>query len=156
MFKSRLSPCPLRRKRLIAGAAMLAASLLITPEAQAAEPGAERALGSTAFGVPRLSWNMAPELQLQPERARLMLVLPPEWMPTPDFGALGRLGMPLDPSKSWVFRRPQRTSHATSVTIGTSVRLRITDPSRSIDFGLRLMPRAAIAVLRFDPTARLH
>lgn len=130
---------------VFAAAASLA-SVLIAPEAAAAEPE----LGTTVFGVPRLSWHMAPPLQLQPERARLMLVLPIEWMPATDLGALG---MPLDPNKRWVFHRAQLSTQA---TIGTSLRLRITDPAHSIDFGLRLMPRAAIAVLRFDPTGRLH
>ncbi|PRQ05242.1 hypothetical protein [Enhygromyxa salina] len=148
---------------VVAAAASLA-TLLITPAAGATEPepGAESALeaaaestselqlGSTIFGVPRLSWTMAPPLQLQPERARLMLLLPTEWMPTPDYG---KLGVPFDPEKSWEFQNDQRLTEA---TIGTSLRLRITDPEHSIDFRLRLMPRAAIAVLHFDPTARLH
>jgi hypothetical protein len=110
-------------------------------------------LGNTIFGAPRLSWTSPPQLQLQPERARLMLVLPIEWMPAPDYGSLGSLGMPFDPHKRWVFHRDERRTQA---TIGTSLRLRVTDPKHSIDFRLRLMPRAAIAVLRFDPTGRLH
>ncbi|WP_106392692.1 hypothetical protein [Enhygromyxa salina] len=129
---------------MLGAAAMMAASL-VSPEAVAAEP-----LGTTLLGAPRMSWRMPPPLNLQPERARLVLNLPPEWMPAPDFGILG---VPLDPSIDWEFRRAQRMTRA---TIGTSVRLQISDPAHSIHFGLRLMPRAAIAVLRFDPTARLH
>jgi hypothetical protein len=103
-------------------------------------------LGSTKFGTPRLSWSMTPPpLRLQPEGARLMLELPREWMPAPDFG---RLGISLDPNKHWEFRRATRMTRA---TLGTSVHLHVSDRSRSIDFGLSLLPRAAIATLRFDP-----
>jgi hypothetical protein len=135
------------------GAASLA-SVLVTPEASAGEPDEPApALGTTTFGVPRPSWHFAPPLQLQPERARLMLTLPVEWMPPVDPGALGLRGINLDPQKSWVFQRDQLQTRA---TIGTSFRLHISSPEHSIDFGLRVMPRAAFAVLRFDPTARLH
>jgi hypothetical protein len=109
-----------------------------------------RSLGSTVFGMPRLSWSTTPPpLRLQPEGARLMLELPREWMPAPD---LGWLGVPLDPNKHWEFRRATRMTRA---TLGTSVHLHISDRSRSIDFGLSLLPRAAIATLRFDPLASL-
>jgi hypothetical protein len=150
---------------VMGGAMGLVASVVLCPNAEAS-PGArgderderaERAdqgenktespsLGSTKFGTPRLSWSMTPPpLRLQPEGARLMLELPREWMPAPDFG---RLGIPLDPNKHWEFRRATRMTRA---TLGTSVHLHVSDRARSIDFGLSLLPRAAIATLRFDP-----
>jgi hypothetical protein len=139
-----------RSKRFVGwvlGAAAMLATTLVAAEAEASNG---RALGSTAFGAPRLSWNMAPPLHLQPESARLVLYLPSEWMPpAPRAGSFGNLI--LDPNKHWEFRRATRLTRA---TIGTSVHLHINDPARSIDFGLSLLPRAAIAVLRFDPLAR--
>ncbi|KIG14416.1 hypothetical protein DB30_06759 [Enhygromyxa salina] len=126
--------------------------MLTAPEAGATKPESaaetmpQPALGTTVFGIQRLSWTMPPPLQLQPERARLMLVLPVEWMPATDYGFLAGF----EPYKRWEFQRDQRQTQA---TIGTSLRLRVTDPEHSIDFRLRLMPRAAIAVLHFDPTA---
>lgn len=117
---------------------------------QSEDKVASASLGSTIFGTPRLSWSMTPPpLRLQPEGARLMLELPPEWMPAPD---LGRLGVVLDPNKHWEFRRATRMTRA---TLGASVHLHVTDRSRSIDFGLSLLPRAAIATLRFDPLGPL-
>lgn len=138
----------------VVGAVASVASMVVCPNADAS-PGerdersedkvASPSLGSTIFGTPRLSWSMTPPpLRLQPEGARLMLELPPEWMPAPD---LGRLGYALDPNKHWEFRRATRMTRA---TLGTSVHLHVTDRSRSIDFGLSLLPRAAIATLRFD------
>ncbi len=94
----------------------------------------------------QLSWRMAPPtLRLQPEGARLVLDLPAEWMPAPDFGRLGR---PLDPNKSWTFHGGHQR---TSASIGTSLRLSVEDRSRSLWFGISVLPRAAVAVLRFDP-----
>lgn len=136
----------------------MVASLALCPNAEAAPGDREQqsenktekpSLGSTIFGTPRLSWTMAPPLRLQPEGARLMLELPREWMPAPD---LGRLGFPLDTNKHWEFHRATRTTRA---TLGTSVHLHISDRSRAIDFGLSLLPRAAIATLRFDPLGPL-
>lgn len=184
MFVSRPSSCPRRRQRFVArlaagmfagifgAAATLASSLILIPipQAHAAEPpnaaepdAAKPALGSTAFGVPRPTWY-APQfqIQLQPERARLMLFLPKEWMPAPDPGVLAAMGfsgvegmdsLPASLGTQWVFH--QRHSMLTA-TMATSVGLEISAPYHSVDFQLRLMPRAAIAVLRFDPTGRLH
>jgi hypothetical protein len=114
------------------GAAAMLATALISPDADAKS---------------RPSWSMAPPLKLQPEGARLTLELPPEWMPPPD---LGVLRFPLDPNKHWEFQRDTRMTRA---TLGTSVHLHVSDRARSIDFGLSLLPRAAIATLRFDPLA---
>lgn len=148
----------------VVGALVAAASLVLCPDAEASpgDRGDDRvddrsenkaespSLGSTVFGTPRLSWSMTPPiLGLQPEGARLMLELPPEWMPAPDFG---RLGYALDTNKHWEFRRATRMTRA---TLGTSVHLHVSDRSRSIDFGLSLLPRAAIATLRFDPLGSL-
>lgn len=138
-FARSLSSC------LVGGAALLAASLY-APEAAASE-GEELSLGATVFGTPRPNWYVSPPLHLQPESARLVLYLPSEWMPPPDFGFLG---VPFDPNKHWEFRRSTRLTRA---TLGASVHLHVNDPSHSIDFGLSLLPRAAIAVLRFDPAA---
>jgi hypothetical protein len=134
----------------VTGAAAMFATMVWCPSVEAS-PGAPSPdvsrpdLGSTIFGTPRLSWSMAPPLRLQPEGARLTLELPREWMPAPD---LGLLGVPLDPNKHWEFRRAERMTRA---TIGTSVHLQVSAPS--IDFGLSLLPRAAVATLRFDPLA---
>jgi hypothetical protein len=95
------------------------------------------------------SWRMAPPtLRLQPEGARLVLNLPSEWLPPPD---LGRLGIPLDPNKHWTFRRAHQL---TSASIGAGLQLQVVDRSRSLGFGLTVLPRAAVAVLRFDPLPR--
>jgi hypothetical protein len=135
----------------VAGAAAMFASMVLCPNAEASKPDASSSgsnLGSTIFGTPRPSWSMAPPLRLQPEGARLMLELPREWMPAAD---LGLLGYTIDPNKHWEFRRSTRMTRA---TLGTSVHLHVSDRARSIDFGLSLLPRAAIATLRFDPLAR--
>lgn len=161
MLKSPPSYHPRRRKCVaswIFAAAASLVSVLVAPVAGAGESAGEPdkpapVLGTTAFGVPRPSWHVAPTLQLQPERARLMLTLPVEWMPPAELGALAMRGLDFDPNKSWVFQRDQLMTRA---TIGTSFRLHISSPEHSIDFGLRVMPRAAFAVLRFDPTWRLH
>jgi hypothetical protein len=143
----------------IVGAAAMLASLVLCPNAEASwgerarqseNKGESPSLGSTIFGTPRLSWSMAPPLlRLQPESARLMLELPREWMPAPDIGRLGHL---FDTNKHWEFRRATRMTRA---TLGTSVHLHVTDRSRAVDFGLSLLPRAAIATLRFDPLGPL-
>lgn len=104
----------------------------------------------TSFGTPRLTWSMPPVINLQPQRARLMLNLPSEWMPEPDIGFLAARGISLVPQKEWEFHRAHLRTKA---TIGPNVVLRIQDRAHSLDFGLRLMPRSAVAVLRFDPTA---
>lgn len=133
---------------VVSAAAMLAAAL-VSPDAHAGKGDRSMpTLGAALFGTPRPSWSMVPPLLLQPEHARLTLELPREWMPAPDFGVLR---MPLDPNKHWEFRRDTRLTRA---TLGTSVHLQVSDRSRSIDFGLSLLPRAAIATLRFDPLAR--
>jgi hypothetical protein len=119
--------------------------MVLCPSARAAEPKSEPSLGSTVFGTPRVSWSMAPPLRLQPEGARLVLELPPEWMPAPDFG---RLGYAFDPNKHWEFHRATRMTRA---TLGASVHLQVSDRAHSFDFGLSLLPRAAVATLRFDP-----
>jgi hypothetical protein len=154
----------------ILSVAAVLATLMLSPDAEAAKPAvsvpdasgpdasgpdesADSAdpthnLGRTIFGMPRMSWTMAPPLlQLQPEAARLMLLLPPEWMPAPDFGLRG---VPFDPNKHWEFHRDTRMTRA---TLGTSVHLQITNSSRSFDFGLSLLPRAALATFSFDPLA---
>lgn len=150
MSPSTSRPRTRRSKRFggwLLGAAAMLATTLVAAEVEASDG---RALGSTAFGAPRLSWNLAPPLNLQPESARLVLYLPSEWMPpTPRTGSAGALL--LDPNKHWEFRRATRLTRA---TIGASVHLHINDSARSIDFGLSLLPRAALAVLRFDPLAR--
>lgn len=143
---------PARRKRSAAWLMAVGVGLagcLVAGTAHADEPQPSRELGATAFGTPRLAWNAAPPLRLQPEGARLMLELPPEWMPEPDYGRLGRA---FDPNKHWEIHRAVTTRW----TLGTQVHLHVTDPAHSIDFGLSLMPRAAFAVLRFDPIARWH
>lgn len=132
---------------VVSSAAMLATALL-SPDADAAKGDRSMpTLGTAFFGTPRPSWSMAPPLRLQPEGARLTLDLPREWMPAPDYGVLR---IPFDPNKHWEFRRDTRMTRA---TLGASVHLQVTDPSRSVDFGLSLLPRAAIATLRFDPLA---
>jgi hypothetical protein len=146
----------------VVGAVGVLASLVVCPDAEASwgdrnlqnqsseDKDVSPSLGSTIFGTPRLSWSMTPPpLRLQPESARLVLELPREWMPAPDFG---RLGYELDTNKHWEFRRATRMTRA---TLGTSVHLHITDRARAIDFGLSLLPRAAIATLRFDPLGPL-
>jgi hypothetical protein len=127
------------------GSAVMFATMVLSPSAQAGEPSSGPSLGSTVFGTPRVSWSMAPPLRLQPEGARLVLELPPEWMPAPD---VGLLGFAFDPNKHWEFRRATRLTRA---TIGASVHLQVSDPARSFDFGLSLLPRAAVATLHFDP-----
>jgi hypothetical protein len=94
----------------------------------------------------QLNWRMGPTtLRLQPEGARLVLSLPTEWMPPPD---LGRLGIKLDPNRYWRFRSHHQL---TSASIGQGLRLSVDDQSHSVWFGLSVLPRAAVAVLRFDP-----
>jgi hypothetical protein len=134
--------------------AAVLAMVLWSPNADAKPGDSAPSFGSRlfdafrpSFEAPRPSWSMAPPLRLQPEGARLTLELPNEWMPAPDYGVLR---IPFDPNKHWQFRRATRTTRA---TIGASVHLQVTDRSRSIDFGLSLLPRAAIATLRFDPLA---
>jgi len=105
----------------------------------------EPVLGRTAFGMPRLSWSMAPPMHLQPERARLILTLPSEWMPTPDPGQV-RIHIPT--TKDFEFQRERLNATA---RVGSEIRLHLTVPRHALDFDLSLMPRAAIAVLRFDP-----
>lgn len=145
--------CNARRQRtgrllggwLLGVGALLAVSLA-APEASASEPRTSD-LGSTVFGTPRLSWNAGPRVRLQPEAGRISLELPVEWMPPPDFGFLG---LPLDPNKHWDFHNASRWTRA---SLGTGLRVQINDPRRSVDFGLSVVPRAAVAVLRFDPIA---
>jgi hypothetical protein len=138
-----------RRLGWVVGAAAMLASMVWSPSAEASSPSGPN-LGSTIFGTPRVSWSVAPPLRLEPEGARLVLDLPREWMPAPD---VGRLGFLLEPNKHREFRQAARTTRA---TIGTSVHLHVTDRAHSIDFGLSLLPRAAIATLRFDPLARVR
>lgn len=158
-FRSHHSRCAGWVAGVVVGAVGVLASLVLCPDAEASwgdrnlqseDKDVSPSLGSTIFGTPRLSWSMTPPLlRLQPESARLVLELPREWMPAPD---LGRLGYELDTNKHWEFRRATRMTRA---TLGTSVHLHITDRARAIDFGLSLLPRAAIATLRFDPLGPL-
>lgn len=110
-----------------------AAGLLASPNADAREL--------------EITWRMGPpSLRLQPESARLVLNLPAEWMPPADPGPLG---VRLDPNKTWQFRTgPQQR---TSASIGQGLRLQIDDRRRALWFGLSVLPRAAVAELRFDP-----
>jgi hypothetical protein len=108
-------------------------------------PGAAQASQSDRLHL-ELSWRMAPPtLRLQPEGARLLLQLPPEWLPPPD---LGRLGVPLDPNVRWNFHR---AGQQTTASLGQGLRLEVVARSRSLGFGLTVLPRAAVAELRFDP-----
>ncbi len=121
---------------------MFAAAVLAPATASAGDRGGEAGEEMAL----QLSWRMAPPtLRLQPESARLVLNLPSEWMPPPD---LGRFGRPLDPNKRWKFRRAHQL---TSASIGAGLRLSVEDRARSVWFGISVMPRAAVAVLRFDP-----
>jgi hypothetical protein len=143
-FDRSARPLPSRWRGWVVGAAAIAGTMIVAPSAHASTPSPE---GSTVFGTPRVNWSMAPPLRLQPEGARLVLDLPREWMPAPDFG---RLGYAFDPNKHWEFRRATRMTRA---TLGASVHLQVSDRARSFDFGLSLLPRAAVATLRFDPLA---
>ena len=122
---------------------LLALGFVLAPvRASASEPGRDAGDDS---GL-QLEWRMAPPtLRLQPEGARLVLNLPIEWMPAQDFGRLGR---PLDPNKYWNFRGGRQL---TSASIGTGLRLSVEDRTRSVWFGISVLPRAAVAVIRFDP-----
>ena len=133
----RLRVSPTRRhNRLLGGFA--AAFAMLVPGSAFASAGDDVEL--------QLDWRLAPPaLRLQPEGARLVLSLPSEWMPPAD---LGRLGIKLDPNRYWRFR----SSHQlTSASIGQGLRLSVEDPGRSVWFGLSVLPRAAVAVLHFDP-----
>jgi hypothetical protein len=134
------------------GSVVVAFTALVAGPAQAKQPDHQPAASKPGFDTPQLSW-VAPQLHLQPEGARLMLILPPEWLPPPDQGGAlgGALGGSFDPNKHWEFRRDALTTRA---TLGASVHLHLTNTAGSIDFGLSLLPRAAVAVLRFDPIGR--
>jgi hypothetical protein len=128
-----------RAASVLAAVAGLALPSAAAADDRGGEDGDERVQLQT-------SWRMAPPtLRLQPEGARLVLDLPAEWMPAPD---LGRLGIPLDPNKHWRFRSAHQL---TSASIGAGLRLSVEDRTRSVWFGISLLPRAAVAVLRFDP-----
>jgi hypothetical protein len=121
-----------RRFGLVLGLGLGLGLMLASPDASAREL--------------EITWRMGPPtLRLQPESARLVLDLPAEWMPPPDLGALG---VRLDPNKTWHFRTGQQR---TSASIGQGLRLQIDDRERALWFGLSVMPRAAVAELRFDP-----
>ena len=130
------------------GAAAMFAAALVAPEASAAAPS----IDGPSFDTPHLRWSGTSNLELQPHYARVMLPLPSEWMPAPDLGYLGSRGISLVPQKEFEFSRRGLTTQA---VIGPNVYLRIEDRAHSVAFGLRLMPRSAVAVLRFDPIARL-
>ena len=135
-----------RRTRAVGwllGAAAMIAAAFVAPEANAAEP---------SFDTPRLRWAGTSNLELQPHYARVMLPLPSEWMPAPDLGLLGARGISLVPQKEFEFHRRGLTTQA---VIGPNVYLQIEDRAHYVAFGLRLMPRSAVAVLRFDPMAGL-
>lgn len=119
----------------------------ISAEAEAAEPSTDYQIeyGKTRFGTPRLAWSMAPPINLQPERARLMLALPPEWMPAQDEGVL-RLYLPT--TKDFDFHGAMLSARA---TVGSEMHLHLSAPAKALDFDLSIMPRGAVAVLRFDP-----
>lgn len=90
-----------------------------------------------------------PNLHLQPESARLVLALPTELMPPPDLGLLGSLtGEPMDPNKHWDFRTGAGLGRA---SLGAGLRLSLDDRGGAFGFDLALLPRAAVAELRFDP-----
>lgn len=120
------------------------------PEASAAEPGQDTGegyvfdAGKTRFGTARMSWNFAPTLHLQPERARVTLQLPPEWMPAP---TVNIRGLYLPTTKNFDFRG----SFHTRATIGSRIALHISAPQQAVDFGLSFSGRSAVAILRFDP-----
>ena len=100
--------------------------------------------GKTRFGTPRMSWNFVPNLHLQPERARVTLQLPPEWMPPP---TVNIRGLYLPTTKDFDFRG----SFHTRATIGSRIALHISAPRQAVDFGLSFSGRSAVAILRFDP-----
>lgn len=147
---SKLARAPRRAGWLALGLSFGLALLGAAPEASAAEPdqasdsGFVLDPGKTRFGTPRLSWNFAPPLQLQPERARVTLQLPEEWMPSP---TVNIRGLYLPTTKDFDFRG---SFHARA-TIGSRIHFHISAPRQAVDFGLSFSGRAAVAILRFDP-----
>lgn len=126
--------------RLLAPA-VVAAALLVPDPAQAGE-------GSSDADV-QSSWRLPPpSLRLQPEAARLFINLPPEWMPPREHGRLG----PFEFRERLIFvRELQSSGHVAASTLGAALRFELEDRARSLGFGLTVLPRAAVAVLRFDP-----
>lgn len=93
-------------------------------------------------------------LSLQPEAARVFLRVSPEWLLPSD-----RRLAPRDPramflrewTPSWSCAAG---SHAVRCTVaGPPIQLELEHRSRRIGFGVTVLPRAAVAVLRFDPVA---
>lgn len=119
---------------------VLVAALLMPASARAAE--GEGDSKSTSWRLP------PPTLRLQPEGARLFLNLPPELMPPPELGGFG----PFEFRERLIFVRGQESARrVTASTLGASLRFELEDRARSLGFGLTVLPRAAVAVLRFDP-----
>lgn len=143
------------KRGVIFGAVVCSLSLLLLPStASAGEPTSASEYvpdtGNTRFGTPRLTWTMPPPLNLQPERARITLVLPPEWMPAP---TVNRRGLHVPTTKDFVFGDPAALS--ARATVGSSIHLHVSAPRQALDFGLTLGPRNAVAILHFDPLVAL-
>jgi hypothetical protein len=102
------------------------------------------------------SWRVAPPtLSLQPEAARLFLHVPPEWLPPPELHGL----RPFEPDQRLRFTpewRPawncaSRGSGVLCTMGGPPLTLEVEDRLGSLGFSVTVLPRAAVAVLRFDP-----
>ena len=104
----------------------------------------------TRFGAPLPLWPVGPafQLQLQPERARVALFLPPEWMPAP---VANTRGLYFPTTRAFRFHGPD--SLEARATVGSRMHLFLSDPSHNLDFSLNLSGRSAVAVLHFDPIA---
>ena len=125
------------------GLGMLLAALVTLAPAQA------QARDRLVLSAPRLQ-TPPPNLHLQPESARLVLQLPVELMPQAD---TGRLGQTFDPNKYWDIGK-RVPAHA---RLGQGLGLSVSDPRHAVQFQLSVMPRVAVAILRFDFLgAKLH
>lgn len=96
------------------------------------------------------SWRPTPPtLSLQPEPARLFLSLPPEWLPPSE--SRSRLGpFELD---EWlpIWRCTSSPDCVVCTSVGLNARLDVEDRSGLVGFRITVLPRAAVAELRFDP-----
>lgn len=109
---------------------------VLVPESARAESPSEQASVQT-------SWRMLPPtLSLQPEAGRVFLRVAPEWLPPPD----RRLVLP-----SWSC--PARSRPVVCTVVGPPIQLQLEHRSRALGFGVAVLPRAAVAMLRFDPVA---
>jgi hypothetical protein len=116
---------PLARMCLLAVGAL--AGVLVPASARAGE-------GEPASVQSR--WRLtSPTLSLQPEVARVFLTVPPELLPPPELW--------------WL--RPFELGGSGHVFIYLPAQIQVVDRSRSLGFGVTVLPRAAVAELRFDP-----